>query len=339
MKGLTLLKVFAMVFALIALPSMTFGCSSGDRVSPNEEKPSEYVWQQVTSKAAYPESYNYPVFVVGDTMVALNNGAWMSKEAKEWTKTTLPDSGLNSAYQKYVQFKDAIYALGTMQGNYLNMKLTSKISRTRDFKTWERMAERSNLPNRVFYGAAVFKDRIWLIGGWDGRRYYNDVWNSTDGVNWMRIAERTAWSPRNISKLFVFKGQLWFIGGGVIDGQKNGNPDSEKETWSSADGIAWAQVENRSQRKLAGAPIVFDDKLWLIGANRNDGNFSNAIWVSSDGKTWQEQSAPWSPRGGVAIWEFGEKLYMTGGKFSLTENGQIKFIYSNDVWVMSRKTE
>ena len=27
---------------------------------------------------------------------------------------------------------------------------------------------------------------------------------------------------------------------------------------------------------------------------------------------------------------------MTGGKYSITENGQIKFTYSNDVWYLSR---
>jgi len=51
---------------------------------------------------------------------------------------------------------------------------------------------------------------------------------------------------------------------------------------------------------------------------------------------WQEHSAPWTPRGGVAAWEFDGKLFMTGGKFSHTENGRIKFVYSNDVWAMQR---
>jgi hypothetical protein len=71
-----------------------------------------------------------------------------------------------------------------------------------------------------------------------------------------------------------------------------------------------------------------------VGANR-DGTFSRAVLVTDDGRTWREQSAPWSPRGGVATWVFDNKLYMTGGKYSVTENGEIKFMYSNDVWFMA----
>ena len=170
-------------------------------------KSSEYVWQNVTKAAQFPQSYNYPVFILNSEMLALNQGGWISKDGKNWTKTELSESGLNSAYQKYVQFKGAIYALGTMRGNYLDFTISTKISRTCDGKSWETVAEKSNLPTRVFYGATVFKDKIWLIGGFDGKRYYNDVWNSTDGVNWTRVAEKTDWSPRNTS-VIVFKNKL-----------------------------------------------------------------------------------------------------------------------------------
>lgn len=134
----------------------------------------------------------------------------------------------------------------------------------------------------------------------------------------------------------MFKNRIWIIGGGVIDGDKVNNPNSDKEIWSSDDGINWTQATNNSTDKLSRTPIVFDDKLWLIGGNRNDGNFANALYVSDDGVNWQEQSAPWSPRGGTVAWVFDEKLFMTGGKYSFTKNGEITFVYSNDVWAMSK---
>jgi hypothetical protein len=321
-------NITGILFLLICFYSAAFGCS-----------PAKYVWNEITSKAAYPQGYNYPVFVVNGEMRALTDGGWVSKDGKNWTKTDLANIGLNSAYQKFVEFNGAIYALGALQGNYLSFQLSTKISRTIDFKTWETVAEKSNLPNRIFYGAVVFKDKIWLAGGFDGKNYHNDIWNSADGANWQRGAEKTAWTPRNIRKLFVFNDRIWFIGGGVIDGEKTDNPNSEKEVWSSADGVNWTEVKINAPRKLSGTPVVFDDKLWLIGGNRNDGNFSSAVFVSEDGINWQERSAPWTPRGGVAAWVSGGKLFMTGGKYSFTENGEIKFVYSNDVWAMSRKTE
>jgi hypothetical protein len=300
-------------------------------------KTGEYRWQNVAVKATFPEGYNYPVFVLNDrAMLALNNGGWLSKDGKNWTKTALPESGLNPAYQKFVQFGGAVYALGAIEGNYLDFRLSTRILRTRDGKSWETVAEKSNLPHRVFYGAAVFKEKIWLVGGFDGQRYYNDVWNSADGVNWTRVAEKNDWSPRNATRIIVFKDRLWLIGGGVIDGDKIDNPNSESEIWSSADGLGWARSATSGTAKLAGTPVVFDDRLWLVGANRNDGNFASAVLVSADGANWRELAAPWSPRGGTVVWVVNDRLFMTGGKYSFTEKGEIKFVYSNDVWALSK---
>lgn len=134
-----------------------------------------YEWKNVTQAAEFPQGYNYPVFVWGDKMVAMNNGAWISSDGKSWAKAPLPESGLNSAYQKYVQFNGAIYALGSMSGNYKSFNISTRILRTRDLETWDVLAENSNLPQRVFYGIAVLDKKIWMIGGYDGKGYLNDV--------------------------------------------------------------------------------------------------------------------------------------------------------------------
>jgi len=296
----------------------------------------DYVWSNVTPDAGYPKGYNYPVFVANGEMWLLSNGGWISRNGKTWTKTALPDCGLNSAFQDYVLYRDQVLALGTMRGNVENMELTSRIARTRDMKSWEVIAERSNLPRRVFYGSAVFKDKIWLFGGWDGRKYYNDVWTSNDGVNWKRVADSTAWTPRTVGNVIVYKNKFWFHGGGVIDGERSDNSNEQNETWTSEDGVNWTRVETKFDGYLSGTPVVFDNKIWLIGGNRNDGKFENAAFVSADGVSWERRPAPWTPRGGVAVWVFQDKLFMTGGKYSETVNGEIRFIYSNDVWAMSR---
>jgi hypothetical protein len=300
------------------------------------EDAGRYAWTTVTEQASFPGAYNFPVFAVRDEMWAFHGqGNWRSKDGKVWTKSELPSSGLNSGYQKYVQFKESVYALGTMEGNYLNMRLTSRIARTSDFNKWQVVAEESELPRRVFYGALVFKDKIWLMGGFDGKNYYNDVWNSADGVHWTRITEHAGWSQRLINAAVVFKDRIWIFGGGLIDGEPT-DGRAEREVWSSTDGINWTRVTDGFPRIWGSSPVVFDGKLWLVGANR-DGQFTRAVLISDDGIKWREESAPWSPRGGVATWVFDNKLYMTGGKFSVTENDNIKFIYSNDVWYMTNE--
>jgi hypothetical protein len=97
-----------------------------------------------------------------------------------------------------------------------------------------------------------------------------------------------------------------------------------------------AKITDSLPARSGGTPIVFDEKLWLVGANR-DGAFGRSSLVTSDGVSWTEEPAPWTPRGAVAVWVMNDTLYMTGGKYSVTENGEIRFIYSNDVWMMRRK--
>ncbi|MGD9588479.1 MAG: hypothetical protein AB7Q37_04640 [Pyrinomonadaceae bacterium] len=298
----------------------------------------DYKWERVTSAAPYQQGYNYPVFVLGDKMVALNNGAWLSKDGRNWTKSGLPDSGLNSALLKYVQFDNSIVALGSMTGSYEKFTIYPRILRTRDLEKWEVIGEKSNLPQRIFYSVAVFERKIWMFGGYDGENYHNDVWNSADGVNWSLVTRSAPWSPRIRPVVVVFKGEIWLLGGGVIDGHERKNPSSEKEAWVSRDGKIWRRANPDLKRKWRGTPVVFDDKLWLVGANRG-GTFESAVWVTENGSNWTELTAPWSPRGAVAAWVFENKLFMTGGKSSHEKDGDIRFVYSNDVWAMAWKGE
>lgn len=324
-----------MIHLAVQFLSVMLLCSTAIAEPPKKDS---YEWTNVTSAASFPRGYNYPVFVWGDKMVAMNNGTWISTDGKNWTKSPLPESGLNSAYQKFVQFNGAIYSLGKMTGNYQGFTIDTKILRTRDLETWETVSERSNLPQRVFYGTVVFNGKIWMLGGFDGKRYLNDVWSSSDGAHWERVADSAEWSPRTMGVVVATKDSIFVLGGGVIDGDKEINPASEHEVWRSNDGKEWERVNADLRRKWRGTPVMFDNKLWLVGANRG-GTFESAVWVTENFSEWKEFPAPWSPRGGVAAWEFNNKLYMTGGKSSHTENGAIKFVYSNDVWAMERKGE
>lgn len=68
-----------------------------------------------------------------------------------------------------------------------------------------------------------------------------------------------------------------------------------------------------------GGLLGFRWRFWLIGGDAMDGDgeanshSQHEIWSSADGEFW-----------------------MTDGKYSVTENGQIRFIYSNDVWTMEK---
>jgi len=79
---------------------------------------------------------------------------------------------------------------------------------------------------------------------------------------------------------------------------------------------------------------VFDNKIWLLGCNRN-GQFSSQVLYSEDGKTWKKQEAPWLPRGGIAATVHQNRIFMTGGKYGGTPNHP-DFRYDNDLWLLEK---
>jgi hypothetical protein len=252
-------------------------------------------------------------------------------DGKTWKKSELASRKRDAYESVYVQFNGAIYALGSNSGNYLDLKFGSKISRTVDFQKWETISDTSELPQRVFYNLVVFNGKLWLLGGFDGKNYYNDVWSSENGSKWTRVASSCAWKPRCGGGVVVFNQKIWLIGGGEINGTVFG------DVWSSADGINWQLATSHiAETPVWGyATIAYDGKIWLIGTNRN-GPFRSEMLYSPDGINWVPEKAPWSPRGGVAATIFKDKLWISGGKYSYEEKTGIKFVYHDDVWSMER---
>jgi len=274
-------SILVTFFFLISLA--TYACApSADSHLANDQPTAaaNYGWTKVTDHAPFPGSYNFPLFNIRNKLWAFHSqGNWYSADGKTWTKAELPPLGLRTGFQQYVQFNDAVYALGTSEGNYLNLSIGSHIAKTSsDLKRWEVVAEQSELPARVFYGAAVFDRKIWLLGGFDGKNYYNDVWNSSDGVKWRRVLEKCPWTARTNPSAIVFENKIWLIGGGIINGQVF------NDVWYTEDGMKWKQATDKmGARAIFGdSAIVFESKIWLLGVNRNDG-FQNAVLVSSDG--------------------------------------------------------
>lgn len=319
--------------ACAALAALQLSAGAQAPIARSVPSSSAYAWQRLTAAAAFPASYNYPVHVAQDgRFVALHpQGTWISTDGITWARGSLPFSGTNSAYLSYVLHNGATWVLGSHQGNYLRFTIDPVIKRTSDYRAWTTVGRSATLPRRVFYAAASFRGAIWLLGGYDGERETAEVWRSTDGLTWQLAVRNAPWGPRMSSKAIVYRDRLFLLGGGKLDGP-NAN-----DVWSTPNGVDW----QRETATIAGeepvgySPIVFDGQLWLVGANRS-GRFSSEMLVSADGKSWAAVSAPWSARGGVAVWTNGSGMFMTGGKSSRVEGGETMFTYTNDVWQMRR---
>jgi hypothetical protein len=216
-----------------------------------------------------------------------------------------------------------------LQGNYESFRVDPLIRRTSTYESWDTLGRAQTLPQVVFYAAVIFRDAMWLLGGYDRQqRETAEVWQSNDGLTWRRVVAHAPWSPRAGASAVVFKDRLYLIGGGRIDGAQ------ANDVWSSADGLRWERETDRiTADGSAGTPVAFADRLWMVGANRS-GEFAAAVLVSDDGRRWAPLSAPWSPRGGVAVWVHDGNLFMTGGKYSTVRDGETVFEYYSDVWRM-----
>ena len=316
---------------LVACGKTTLGAAP-----EGEGERSAYRWRQLTAAASFPKSYNYPVHTAPDgRFVALHpRGTWSSRDGAEWQREAMPASGSNTAYLGTVQHRGGAVALGRHSGNYLGFSIDPVIATSVDYRSWN-FAQAQNLPAVVFYGHASFADHLWILGGFDGTALSNAVWRSPDGNVWERMPA-PPWSPRAQPVAAVMGDRLLLIGGGAIDGMP-GSEQSSSEVWATTDGQNWERIAARvgEPDPVGFAPQMFDGKLWLVGANRS-GGFTSSMIVTTDGRTWERVESPWSPRGGVATWTDGQRLYLTGGKYSREVGGEWQFEYSNDVWAMER---
>jgi hypothetical protein len=187
-------------------------------------------------------------------------------------------------------------------------------------KRWSKV--QSNLPARFFYHPFVFENKIWIIGGEDMKRKYADIWNSADGITWIKQKDDLPFGKRSGSQVVQMNDRLYLL---------------DNDVWVSTDALNWEKLTDeivKGEQIFGYSAQVMDNKVWLLGCNRN-GQFTSQVLVSSDGKTWIGMDAPWSPRGGIASTVYRGKIYMTGGKYGGTPNHP-DFRYSNDLWVLGK---
>lgn len=312
---------------LSILVSCSFQSNDNNSNKPNKTNhlsDTTYVWTKLLDSADWKKNYNFQMFSNRDTLWTFHpDGNWFSINGSNWTKSQLNNSIYNLAFLDYVQFNEAVLGLGHFEGNIEQFTFKPEIYKTSDFKKWVTISNKSNLPNRFFYHPFVFDNKIWIIGGEDKQTKYADIWNSPDGITWTKQKENLPFGKRSGSQIVSLNGKLFLL---------------DNDVWTSTDGLNWQIVTDeivKGEQIFGYSAQVFDNKIWLLGCNRN-GQFSSQVLFSSDGKNWQTQNAPWLPRGGIASTVYQNKIFMTGGKYGGTPNHP-NFRYDNDVWMLEKK--
>lgn len=165
------------------------------------------------------------------------------------------------------------------------------------------------------------------------------------GYQWTKITCCAEFSPRDGAGALVFNDSLRLIGGWNPKDKRNFPAVCNNAVWSSPDGMQWVLTKPNSfisktfknlndweGRHTAGY-VVFDDKMWIVGGDANQGHYQSDIWNSADGKRWNavQHKAPWGPRVLHYTVSFKNRIWVIGGQ-TLPQFAKTEDAFYNDVW-------
>ncbi len=224
------------------------------------------------------------------------------------------------------------------------------------FYEWVCVTSNAQFAPRDGAGALVYRDAMWLIGGWNprDRAHFpsictNDVWRSTDGATWTCVKPNTFgteqfdpendWEGRHTAGYVVFQDKMWIVGGDPLQGHY------QSDVWNSEDGVHWTRVNKGQEPPWAPRALhhtlAFDGKIWVLGGQTTpqfapaEEVFHNDIWNTSDGIHWtrvEPEGPHWTPRGMVGgnVVLNGRMWILGGGTYDTPEQPERNFY--NDVW-------
>jgi hypothetical protein len=259
----------------------------------------EYQWMKVTMKAPFAARDGAGALTFKGRMWLL--GGWNPSDKKHFPRICNNEVWSSRDGKDWTLVKP-------------NTHLDRKFDRTSD---WE---------GRHTAGYAVFKNKMWIVGGDANQGHYqNDVWNSADGKKWTLANKAVPWGPRALHYTFVFQDKLWILGGQTMPAFAGAKENFYRDLWHTADGVKWTQVKPRepcwSSRGMIGGSAVFKGRIWLLGGGTYDTpttkmrNFYNEVWSSADGVNWKLhiKNAPWHPRQYHDVAVFDGRLWVLEG--------------------------
>jgi hypothetical protein len=270
--------------------------------------------------------YNDRMWIFGgwfDSYEAPPRDVWSSADGVNWTRVSEAAPWIHSDLSMSLTFHDRMWFMGGWYNGRLDGHSASNaVWSSTDGVNWEQTAGDERWSPRIASAVAVFKDRMWVLGGTEN--YYfgdqsslkNDVWSSPDGTTWELVTAEAGWAPRAYHQAAVLNDRLYVFGGG------NYVPEYQafNDVWVTDDGSHWEQV-------TAGAPWapriwfsseVYRDRMWVIGgASKSDTGWKNwgDVWYSQDGATWTElkTATTWKERHEHSVFVFEDKLWVAGG--------------------------
>jgi hypothetical protein len=185
-------------------------------------------WKQATAKAGWSARlaagavvFRGRIWILGGTEnyyfgdeSSLKNDVWSSPDGVRWTRETEHAGWSPRAYHQAVVHDGKIWVLGG--GNYQpEYKSVSDVWCSEDGVNWTCVTPAAPWPPRIWFSAVVYRDRIWVLGGWTKTPYTNlgDVWYSRDGKTWTEWKPAAQWKARHEHSALVHRDRIWIAGG------------------------------------------------------------------------------------------------------------------------------
>lgn len=151
-------------------------------------------------------------YYFGDA-ASLKNDVWSSGNGRDWELVTAAAPWSPRAYHQAVVLNDRIYVMGG--GNYVpEHHAKQDVWSSADGLNWVLETESAPWSARLWFSAAVYRGRMWILGGWSqATGNVGDVWHSADGKDWQRLEAAEVWKARHEHSAFVLHDKLWVAGG------------------------------------------------------------------------------------------------------------------------------
>lgn len=177
-------------------------------------------------------------------------------------------------------------------------------------------------------GAGAAVDNYWN-GALDDIQIYEAALTAQQVV----AAQGLQFRPRDGAGALTFQDRMWLLGGW----NPGDLPTTNNQVWSSADGINWTLATRAAaweERHDAGYAVL-NNRMWIVGGDKNTGHYQNDVWSSADGVTWDlaTSTVPWANRATQYVLAFDNKLWLMGGQMIFETAGPV--IAYNDVYSSS----
>jgi hypothetical protein len=209
-------------------------------------------WTQATANAAFPERRDHRVVAFNGRMWLMGgvtgqydstylDDVWSSADGVSWRAENAAPFGPRRHLTPLV-YNNRLYVLGGYFGTFNTNTWYSDVWSTADGSSWTQDLASGPYGGRARGYLLSFRNRVWLIGGWDRLRPKNESWSTTNFVNWTFEHTSAVFSPAHPGKLVSFNGRMWMLGEGM---------DGKFQAWSSADGDEWTQSPGAAWSALA----------------------------------------------------------------------------------------